>query len=141
VATVSGKGVLLEKQEYFATAVATVSGKDVLLKKQECFATAVATFFRPASKEGKGAPTQRGSGSFGKALCQLSDFCVLNYILCLYSAAKISISVKNKILCRLIPLILPLAVGGFSLRLFVQPLGYPIPKTAALGRHHRVGGR
>ena len=30
---------------------------------EEYFATAVATFFRPASKEGKGAPTQRGSGS------------------------------------------------------------------------------
>ena len=49
--------------ECFATAVATVSGKNVSLEKQECFATAVATFFRPASKEGKGAPTQRGSGS------------------------------------------------------------------------------
>ena len=43
--------------------MATVLGKDVLLEKQEYFATAVATFFRPASKEGKGAPTQRGSGS------------------------------------------------------------------------------
>ena len=43
--------------------MAAVSGKDVLLEKQEYFATAVATFFCPETKEGKNSPTQRGSGS------------------------------------------------------------------------------
>ena len=36
-----------------------------ILKQKGDFAAAAATFFRPASKEGKGAPVQRGSGSFG----------------------------------------------------------------------------
>ena len=54
--------------KYFATAVAGFSCNFVLFRsasscRAEYFATAVATFFRPASKEGKGAPTQRGSGS------------------------------------------------------------------------------
>ena len=75
----------------------------------ESFASAEATFFRPASKESKGAPTQRGSGSVEVLYC--------TNLLALTTNGVNAQTLLNSAFCSQPPLTLPLAVGGFSLHL------------------------
>ena len=68
------------------------------------------TFFWHAPKEGKNAPTQRGSGS-------VEVLYYTNLLALTTNGVKAQI-LLNSVFCSQPPLTLPLAVGGFSLHFF-----------------------
>ena len=74
-------------------------------------------YFCPETKVPKVLPLNEGVAHSEKHNSKLSDFCLLNCILPLLRSRKNQHFCLNKFFCRLIPLTLPLAVGGFSLHL------------------------
>ena len=74
-------------------------------------------YFCPETKVPKVLPLNEGVAHSETQSIKLSDFCLLNCILPLLRSRKNQHFFLNKFFCRLIPLTLPLAVGGFSLHL------------------------
>ena len=80
--------------------------------KEKCFDTAVSTIFWHAPKYGKNAPTQRGSGSFGRSLLLKGKFWLEQLHLFLSTELSKFDTATNRLSAALTPLIHPSRRGG-----------------------------